>query len=63
MELDEEGVDTTHTDISMNILTCNFKGVLNPCFRRALSELIAINGSTILILIETRLGGLLALRI
>uniref|UniRef100_A0A2N9H633 CCHC-type domain-containing protein n=1 Tax=Fagus sylvatica TaxID=28930 RepID=A0A2N9H633_FAGSY len=44
-------------DIAMNVLTWNFRGVLNPCFRRALNELIKINNPDILILTETRLGG------
>uniref|UniRef100_A0A2N9FS20 CCHC-type domain-containing protein n=1 Tax=Fagus sylvatica TaxID=28930 RepID=A0A2N9FS20_FAGSY len=44
-------------DIAMNVLTWNCRGVLNPCFRRALNELIKINNPDILILTETRLGG------
>jgi exonuclease III len=44
-------------EIGLNVLTWNCRGVLNPCFRRALLELLHINDPAILILTETRLGG------
>jgi hypothetical protein len=40
-----------------NVLTWNFLGELNPCFRRALLNLLNINSPVILILTKTRLGG------
>uniref|UniRef100_A0A2N9HM73 RNase H type-1 domain-containing protein n=1 Tax=Fagus sylvatica TaxID=28930 RepID=A0A2N9HM73_FAGSY len=43
--------------IGLNVLTWNCRGVLNPCFRRALHDLLQINNPGILILTETRLGG------
>ena len=43
--------------IGVNVLTWNCRGVLNPCFRRALHDLLQINNPSILILTETRLGG------
>jgi hypothetical protein len=39
------------------MLTWNCRGVLNPCFRRALHDLLQINNPSILVLTETRLGG------
>jgi hypothetical protein len=47
-------------EIGLNVLTWNCRGVLNPCFRRALLDLLVINNSAILILTETRLGGVRA---
>uniref|UniRef100_A0A2N9HP80 Reverse transcriptase domain-containing protein n=1 Tax=Fagus sylvatica TaxID=28930 RepID=A0A2N9HP80_FAGSY len=44
-------------EIGLNVLTWNCRGVLNPCFRRALLDLLKINDPAILILTETRLGG------
>ena len=44
-------------NIGINVLTWNCRGVLNPCFRRALHDLLQINNPAILILTETRLGG------
>uniref|UniRef100_A0A2N9FE83 CCHC-type domain-containing protein n=1 Tax=Fagus sylvatica TaxID=28930 RepID=A0A2N9FE83_FAGSY len=44
-------------EIGLNVLTWNCRGVLNPCFRRALLDLLNINDPAILILTETRLGG------
>jgi hypothetical protein len=43
--------------IGVNMLTWNCRGVLNPCFRRALHDLLQINNPSILVLTETRLGG------
>jgi hypothetical protein len=43
--------------IGVNVLTWNCRGVLNPCFRRALHDLLQINNPSILVLTETRLGG------
>ena len=43
--------------IGLNVLTWNCRGVLNPCFRRALHDLLQINNPGILILTETRLSG------
>uniref|UniRef100_A0A2N9FKN7 Endonuclease/exonuclease/phosphatase domain-containing protein n=1 Tax=Fagus sylvatica TaxID=28930 RepID=A0A2N9FKN7_FAGSY len=47
-------------EIGLNVLTWNCRGVLNPCFRRALLDLLKINDPAILILTETRLGGVRA---
>ena len=47
-------------EIGLNVLTWNCRGVLNPCFRRALLDLLVINNPAILILTETRLGGVRA---
>uniref|UniRef100_A0A2N9FPJ3 CCHC-type domain-containing protein n=1 Tax=Fagus sylvatica TaxID=28930 RepID=A0A2N9FPJ3_FAGSY len=44
-------------EIGVNVLTWNCRGVLNPCFRRALLDLLKINSPAILVLTETRLGG------
>ena len=44
-------------EIGVNVLTWNCRGVLNPCFRRALLDLLKINSPTILVLAETGLGG------
>jgi exonuclease III len=44
-------------EIGVNILTWNCRGVLNPCFRKALLDTLNINSPEILILTETRLGG------
>uniref|UniRef100_A0A2N9IZP5 C2H2-type domain-containing protein n=1 Tax=Fagus sylvatica TaxID=28930 RepID=A0A2N9IZP5_FAGSY len=44
-------------EIGVNILTWNCRGVLNPCFRKALLDTLHINNPEILILTETRLGG------
>ncbi len=43
-------------EIGVNILTWNCRGVLNPCFRKALLDTLHINNPEILILTETRLG-------
>ena len=45
------------SEIGLNILTWNCRGVLNPCFRKALQDIMRINNPEILILTETRLGG------
>jgi exonuclease III len=45
------------SEIGVNILTWNYRGVLNPCFRKALLDTLHINNPEILILTETRLGG------
>uniref|UniRef100_A0A2N9HXU9 CCHC-type domain-containing protein n=1 Tax=Fagus sylvatica TaxID=28930 RepID=A0A2N9HXU9_FAGSY len=45
------------SEIGVNILTWNCRGVLNPCFRKALLDTLNINNPDILILTETRLGG------
>ena len=45
------------SEIGVNILTWNCRGVLNPCFRKALLDTLQINNPEILILTETRLGG------
>jgi exonuclease III len=45
------------SEIGLNILTWNCRGVLNPCFRKALQDILRINSPDILILTETRLGG------
>uniref|UniRef100_A0A2N9ERH6 CCHC-type domain-containing protein n=1 Tax=Fagus sylvatica TaxID=28930 RepID=A0A2N9ERH6_FAGSY len=45
------------SEIDVNILTWNCRGVLNPCFRKALLNTLNINNPDILILTETRLGG------
>ena len=45
------------SEIGLNILTWNCRGVLNPCFRKALQDILRINNPEILILTETRLGG------
>jgi hypothetical protein len=45
------------SEIGLNILTWNCRGVLNPCFRKALTDILKINSPEILILTETRLGG------
>ena len=47
-------------EIGLNVLTWNCRGVLNPYFRRALLDLLKINDPAILILTETRLGGVRA---
>ena len=44
-------------EIGANVLTWNCRGVLNPCFRRALINLLNSIDVQILILTETRLGG------
>jgi hypothetical protein len=44
-------------EIGVNILTWNYQGVLNPCFRKALLDTLNINNPEIIILTETRLGG------
>ena len=44
-------------EIGVNVLTWNCRGVLNPCFRQALLDLLKINSPAILVLTETRLGG------
>uniref|UniRef100_A0A2N9GC57 CCHC-type domain-containing protein n=1 Tax=Fagus sylvatica TaxID=28930 RepID=A0A2N9GC57_FAGSY len=44
-------------EIGVNTLTWNCRGVLNPCFRKALLDTLHINNPEILILTETRLGG------
>jgi exonuclease III len=44
-------------EIGANVLTWNCRGVLNPCFRRALLNLLNSLDVQILILTETRLGG------
>jgi hypothetical protein len=45
------------SEIGLNILTWNCQGVLNPCFRKALLDILNINSPEMLILTETRLGG------
>ena len=45
------------SEIGLNILTWNCRGVLNPCFRKALQDILRINSPEMLILTETRLGG------
>ena len=45
------------SEIGLNILTWNCRGVLNPCFREALIDILKINSPEILILTETRLSG------
>uniref|UniRef100_A0A2N9IKD9 CCHC-type domain-containing protein n=1 Tax=Fagus sylvatica TaxID=28930 RepID=A0A2N9IKD9_FAGSY len=45
------------SEIGLNILTWNCRGVLNPCFRKALLDILRINNPKTLILTETRLGG------
>ena len=44
-------------EIGVNILTWNCRGVLNPCFRKALLDTLNINSPEILILTKTRLRG------
>ena len=50
-------------DIGVNILTWNCRGVLNPCFRRALLDLLHNTNPQVLILTETRLGGTRAMEL
>ena len=45
------------SEIGLNILTWNCRGVLNPCFWKGLTDILKINSPEILILTETRLGG------
>ena len=45
------------SEIGVNILTWNCRGVLNPCFLKALLDTLQIKNPEILILTETRLGG------
>uniref|UniRef100_A0A2N9G3W3 CCHC-type domain-containing protein n=1 Tax=Fagus sylvatica TaxID=28930 RepID=A0A2N9G3W3_FAGSY len=45
------------SEIGVNILTWNCRGVLNPCFHKALLDTLQINNPEILILTKTRLGG------
>ena len=45
------------SEIGLNILTWNCQGVLNPCFRKALLDILNINSLKMLILTKTRLGG------
>jgi hypothetical protein len=44
-------------EIGVNVLTWNCRGLLNPCFRQALLDLLKINSPAVLVLTETRLGG------
>jgi hypothetical protein len=50
-------------DISVNVLTWNYRRVLNPCFRRALLDLLHNTNPQVLILTETRLSGTRAMEL
>ena len=50
-------------DISVNVLTWNYRRVLNLCFRRALLDLLHNTNPQVLILTETRLGGTRAMEL